>query len=150
MNASAFDAEDATVTSNTPSFAQKIRYSCGGQLPDSMRDWVINDLTGKGAIRRHLVRTAIPVIIVLAPFWLIHASVYVRSEMTIPLLIWGVLVAQALNKPWRRYRLAQHGVDPHILDKKKSAKQALVDEDYVRRFGPRPESAAWQANSSPF
>jgi hypothetical protein len=25
-----------------------------------------------------------------------------------------------------------------------------MHEDYARRFGPRPESAAWQDNSSPF
>jgi hypothetical protein len=25
-----------------------------------------------------------------------------------------------------------------------------MHEDYIRRYGPRPESAEWQSNSSPF
>ena len=32
-----------------PNALQYIRYCCGGRLPDSMLDWVRNDLAGKGA-----------------------------------------------------------------------------------------------------
>ncbi len=137
-------------TNAKPNLWQYIGYSYGRCLPDSMRDWVANDLAGKGAVRRQLIRWAIPPLFVLAPFWLLPASLYVHSEMTVPLYIWSVLIALALNKVWRRHRLAQHGLDPNMVDVLKNKKQAKMHEDYIRRYGPRPESAAWQDNSNPF
>ena len=51
----------------------------------------------------------IPPFLVLAPFWLLPASLYVHTEMTAPIYIWALLISLALNKVWRRHRLAQHG-----------------------------------------
>jgi hypothetical protein len=97
-----------------------------------------------------MVRMAIPPLLVLAPFWLIPATLYVHLEMTAPIYIWTLLMALALNKVWRRYRLAQHDLDPNLVDVLKRRRDAHMHEDYIRRFGPRPESAKWQSNSSPF
>jgi Family of unknown function (DUF5313) len=138
------------MTDTKPNIWQYIAYSYGRCLPSSMRDWVANDLAGKGAVRRQMVRWAIPPLLVLAPLWLLPASPLVHTEMTSPLYIWALLVTLALNKVWRRHRLAQHGLDPNLVDVIQREKQAKMHEDYVRRYGPRPESAAWQANSSPF
>jgi hypothetical protein len=107
-------------------------------------------LAGEGAVRRHMIRAVIPPLLVLAPFWLLPASLYVHLEMTAPIYIWAVLMSLALNKVWRRHRLAQHGLDPNLVDAIKRKKDRHIHEDYVRRYGPRPESAKWQANSSPF
>ncbi|OBK22870.1 hypothetical protein A5634_06740 [Mycobacterium asiaticum] len=133
-----------------PNMLQYIGFSYGRVLPASMRDWVANDLAGPGAIRRHMIRMAIPPLFVLAPLWLLPASLYVHLEMTAPIYIWSLLIALALNKVWRRHRLAQHGLDPTLVDVLKRQKQAHIHDDYARRYGPRPESAEWQANSSPF
>ncbi len=133
-----------------PNLWQYIGYSYGRRLPASMRHWVSRDLAGPGAIRRHLIRMAIPAILVLAPLWLLPASLYVHSEMTAPIFIWVLLMALALNKVWRRHRLAQHGLDPGLVDVIKRQKQAHIHDDYARRYGPRPEEAKWQDNSSPF
>jgi hypothetical protein len=111
---------------------------------------VARDLAGAGAIRRHMIRWAIPPLLVLAPFWLLPASLYVHTEMTAPLYIWALLITLALNKVWRRHRLAVHGLDPNLVDVINRQKQARMHEDYIRRYGPRPESAEWQSNSSPF
>ncbi|BDB39740.1 MULTISPECIES: DUF5313 domain-containing protein [Mycobacterium] len=138
------------MASARPNFWQYLGYSYGRVLPDSMGDWVANDLSGKGAVRRHMIRMAIPPLFVLAPFWLLPASLYVHTEMTVPIYIWALLIAFALNKVWRRHRLLQHGLDPNLVDVLKREKDARIHEDYVRRYGPRPESAEWQANSSPF
>jgi hypothetical protein len=138
------------MTDTKPNIWQYIAYSYGRCLPSSMRSWVTNDLAGKGAVRRQMVRWAIPPLLVLAPLWLLPASPLVHTEMTSPLYIWALLVTLALNKVWRRHRLAQHGLDPNLVDVIQREKQAKMHEDYVRRYGPRPESAAWQANSSPF
>jgi hypothetical protein len=133
-----------------PNFLQYIAYSYGRCLPKSMREWVANDLAGDGAIRRHVIRVGIPPLLMLAPLWLLPASMYVHLEMTAPIYIWSILMALALNKVWRRHRLAQHGLDPNLVDVIKRQKQAHIHDDYARRFGPRPESGQWQDNSSPF
>ncbi|QNI06955.1 hypothetical protein GAN17_12130 [Mycobacterium kubicae] len=133
-----------------PNFWQQLTYSYGRTLPNSMRNWVAQDLAGTGAIRRHMIRWAIPPFLVLAPFWLLPASLYVHLEMTAPLFIWALLISLALNKVWRRHRLAQHGLDPNLVDAIKRRTQASMHEDYVRRYGPRPQEANRQANSSPF
>jgi hypothetical protein len=138
------------MTSTKPNVWQYIAYSYGRCLPSSMRSWVAHDLAGKGAVRRQMIRWAIPPLLVLAPFWLLPASLYVHTEMTVPLYAWALVVSFALNKVWRRHRLAQHGLDPNLVDVIKRKKQAKMHEDYTRRYGPRPESAAWQDNSSPF
>lgn len=133
-----------------PSFFQRIPYFYGRRLPASMRKWVAEDLAGQGAVRRHMIRMAIPPLLVLAPIWLLPTSFYVRLEMTAPIYIWALLMAFALNKVWRRHRLAQHNLDPKLVDVIQRQKDAHIHEDYVRRFGPRPEEAKWQQNSSPF
>jgi hypothetical protein len=115
-----------------------------------MREWVARDLAGKGAVRRFMVLAGIPPFVVLAPFWLLPASLYVHLEMTAPIYIWALLISLALNKVWRRHRLAQHGLDPNLVDERRREKDAKMHEDYVRRFGPRPEDAKRQANSNPF
>ncbi len=134
-----------------PNFLQYIAYSYGfRRLPDSMRSWVARDLAGKGAVRRFMFLAAIPPFLVLAPFWLLPASLYVHMEMTMPIYIWALLISLALNKVWRRHRLAQHGLDPNLVDAIKREKDAKMHEDYIRRHGPRPEEAKRQANTNPF
>jgi hypothetical protein len=133
-----------------PGPLQYLTYIYGRRLPDSMGRWVAEDLAGQGAVRRHMIRMAIPPFLVLAPFWLLPASLYVHLEMTVPIYAWALLMALALNKIWRRHRLAQHGLDPNLVDVIKRKRDAQIHEDYARRFGPRPEEAKWQSNSSPF
>ncbi|WP_299563170.1 DUF5313 domain-containing protein [uncultured Mycolicibacterium sp.] len=138
------------MAADKPNLWQYILYSYGKRLPDSMRDWVANDLTGPGAIRRHVLRMAIPPIFVLAPLWLLPASLYVHMEMTVPIYIWAILMSVALNKVWRRHRLAQHGIPPKLIDDVERQKKARMHEDYIRRFGPRSEESDWHSSSAPF
>jgi hypothetical protein len=138
------------MTTAHPTPWQYVGYSYGRCLPNTMRDWVARDLAGPGAIRRHMIRTAIPPLLVLAPFWLLPATPYVHLEMTAPIYIWALLMGLALNKVWRRHRLAQHELDPNLVDAIKRKRDAHLHEAYVQRYGPRPEAAKFQANSSPF
>jgi hypothetical protein len=138
------------MTAAKPNLWQRIGYSYGRVLPDSMRSWVARDLAGDGAIRRHMIRWAIPPVLVITPLWLLPASPYIHLEMTAPLYFWALLISLALNKVWRRHRLADHGLDPNLVDAINQRKNARMHEDYIRRYGPRPESAEWQSNSSPF
>lgn len=138
------------MATDRPSLPQYLAYSYGRRLPASMKTWVAEDLAAQGAVRRHMVRMAIPPLLLLAPLWLLPASVYVHLEMTVPIYLWALLMTLALNKVWRRHRLAQHGLDPNLVDVINRKKNARIDEDYARRFGPRPQSSEWQSNSNPF
>lgn len=138
------------MTASRPTPLQYLGYAYGRRLPDSMREFVAADLAGPGAIRRHMIRYSIPPLLILAPLWLLPASLYVHMEMTVPIYFWAVVMAFVLNKIWRRHRLAQHGLDPNLVDAANRERNARLHEDYARRYGPRPESAKWQANSSPF
>ena len=133
-----------------PKLIQHVAYAYGKRLPDSMREWVAHDLAGEGAVRRHMVRAAIPPLLVLAPLWLLPASLYVHLEMTAPIYIWALLMTLALNKVWRRHRLAQHNLDPNLVDEIRRQKDAPKHKAYIEKYGPRPDDANRQSNSSPF
>lgn len=135
---------------NRPAPLQYVGYTLGRELPREMRDWVRNDLAGDGAVRRHMLRYAIPPFLVLAPLWLLPASLYVHLEMTAPIYIWAVLMSLALNKVWRRHRLAQHDLDPNLVDEISRQKNAHIHAAYIQKYGPRSPEAKWQANRCPF
>ena len=121
-----------------PNAFECIGYCYGRVLPASMRDWVRNDLAGKGATFRTMIRVIIPAFLVLAPFWLIPTTLYVHASMTLPIFIPFVLFAHALNKVWRRHRLGQHGLDPNLVDALARKRDAHIHRAYIERYGPRP------------
>ena len=120
-----------------PNAWQYLRYIYGGRLPDSMRDWVRNDLAGKGATRRMMVRMFIPALIVMLPFWFIPTTLGVHLSMTLPILIPFVYFSHALNKVWRRHMLRVHGLDPRVVDEISRQKNAHIHQAYIERHGPR-------------
>jgi len=120
-----------------PNLLQYIGYSYGMRLPDSMRDWVREDLAGKGATIRMMVRVFVPAFLILAPFWLIPTTLDVHLSMTLPILIPFVFFSHALNKVWRRHMLAKHGLDPGLADELSRKKNAHIHQAYIERYGPR-------------
>ena len=122
---------------NKPNLLQYIGYSYGMRLPDSMRDWVREDLAGKGATIRMMVRVFVPAFLILAPFWLIPTTLDVHLSMTLPILIPFVFFSHALNKVWRRHMLAKHGLDPGLADELSREKNAHIHQAYIERYGPR-------------
>jgi hypothetical protein len=120
-----------------PNLWQYIGYSYGKRLPDSMRDWVSNDLAGKGATIRTMVRAAIPALLVLSPFWFIPMSLYLHLSTTLPIFIPFVLFSHAWNMVWRRHRLRQHGLDPNLVDELSRQKNAHIHRAYIDKYGPR-------------
>ena len=120
-----------------PNAWQYLRYIYGGRLPDSMRDWVRNDLAGKGATRRMMVRMFIPACFVMLPFWFIPTTLDVHLSMTLPILIPFVYFSHALNKVWRRHMLRVHGLDPSLVDEISRKKNAHIHQAYIARHGPR-------------
>ncbi|MGV9800618.1 DUF5313 domain-containing protein [Mycobacterium sp. NPDC003449] len=128
-----------------PNPIQFVRYCLGRRLPDSMLDWVREDLTGKGATRRMMLRVLVPAVLILAPFWLIPTTLDVHLSMTVPILIPFIYFSHALNKIWRRHMCRVHGLDPSLVDKLKREKDAHIHQAYIEKYGPRsgpPSSSA--------
>ncbi|WP_328350125.1 DUF5313 domain-containing protein [Mycobacterium sp. NBC_00419] len=124
------------MTDNTsPNPLQYIAYCYGKQLPDSMRDWVRNDLTGKGARLRTLVRVAIPGLLLVSPLWLVPTTTPMHLAMSSLLFLPFLYFAHALDKIWRTYRLRQHNIDPGLIDELARKRDAHIHESYRRRYG---------------
>src|ERR1700761_1929851 len=99
-----------------PNVWQYIGYSYGRRLPDSMQEWVREDLAGKGATIRMMIRVFVPAFLILIPFWFIPTTLEVHLSMTLPILIPFVYFSHALNKVWRRHMLQVHGLNPNLVD----------------------------------
>lgn len=118
-----------------PNPLQYIAYCYGKVLPASMNDWVRNDLAGKGAQRRTLVRVAVPALLIIAPLWLIPTTTYMHLAMSALLFLPFVYFAHALDKIWRAHRLRQHNLDPELVDELARQRNAHIREAYRKRHG---------------
>lgn len=104
------------MTDSTPNLWQRLRYVGGGTLPPSMADWVLNDLTGPGAIRRYLMRFLLPVLPVLCLFLLVPGPLWMGLSMMALLYLPLIYFTVALVYVYRRHRLVSHGFDPELAD----------------------------------
>lgn len=120
---------------SSPNFAQRIRYVCGGTLPDSMQAWVLNDLTGPGATRRYLLRFLVPMFLVLLLFLLIPGPMWMGWAMIALLYLPLAYFAVALMYVYRRHRLVSHGLDPALADASSRQRAELDRRDYEQRHG---------------
>lgn len=132
---SAAERNEHPATGARPNLMQYMAYCYGRVLPPEMDDWVREDLSGKGARLRTLVRVSIPAILVVAPLWLIPANVGMHLAMSALLLLPFIYFAHALDKVWRAHRLRQHGLDPDLVDERVRRRDAQIREDYQRRHG---------------
>lgn len=123
------------VSSRKPGPVQYLGYCYGAVLPSEYDDWVREDLAGRGAGRRTLIRVSIPALLVVAPLWLIPTSTAMHLAMTTLLLIPFVYFTHALDKIWRAHRLRQHGLDPELVEERTRQREAHIRADYRRRHG---------------
>ena len=132
-----------------PTLLQYLAYSYGRRLPDSIRSWVSHDLPVRepsvGTYPRRDTPTS-----VLAPLWLLPASLYVHLEMTAPIYIWALLMSLTLTRYGADTGWPSTACRLNLVDANRRKKDAHIHEDYIRRYGQRPETAKWQSNSSPF
>lgn len=116
-----------------PNPIQWIGYACGRRLPDSMSDWVRNDLTGRFATGRHLVRGMVPLTPIFAVFLLFPGELWLRGAMILLAVLLGLFYCAAYMPMNRAHRLVAHGFPPDLQNPHTVAKQAA-------------ERAAYEAN----
>ena len=102
-----------------------------------MKQWVADDLAGRGATVRMMVRVFIPAVLILTPFWIVPMSLYLHLSTTLPILIPFVFFSHALNKVWRRHMLRKHGLDPGLVDYIARQRDAHIHDAYIAKYGPR-------------
>jgi hypothetical protein len=128
-----------------PNVLQYIAYCYGKRLPNSMRQWVADDLAGPGATRRMMLRMVVPAVLILTPFWIVPMSLYLHLSTTVPILIPFIFFSHALNKVWRRHMLRKHGLDTSLVDFRNRQRDAHIHDAYAEKYGPRsgpPSSSA--------
>ena len=128
-----------------PNVLQYIGYCYGKRLPNSMRQWVADDLAGPGATRRMMTRMFVPAVLILTPFWIVPMSLYLHLSTTLPILIPFIFFSHALNKVWRRHMLRKHGLDTSLVDFRNRQRDAHIHDAYAEKYGPRsgpPSSSA--------
>ena len=128
-----------------PGVLKYIGYCYGKRLPDSMRQWVADDLAGPGATRRMMLRMVVPAVLILTPFWIVPMSLYLHLSTTVPILIPFIFFSHALNKVWRRHMLRKHGLDTSLVDYRNRQRDAHIHDAYAEKYGPRsgpPSSSA--------
>ncbi|MCC3327881.1 DUF5313 domain-containing protein [Nocardia abscessus] len=123
------------MVSAEPSFGQRIGYVFGRTLPESMSDWVREDLIGPGATRRYLLRFLVPVLPVLMLFLLLPGPLWMGLAMMALLYIPLIYFTVALLYVYRRHRLIKHGLDPALADADARRRDERERLDYERRHG---------------
>ncbi|NLE81492.1 MAG: DUF5313 domain-containing protein [Rhodococcus sp.] len=118
-----------------PNFPQYVGYLFGKTLPDSMQDWVRNDLVGPGASVRYIIRFTLPAVLLLALFLLMPGPIWVPLAMMALLIMPLLYFAVALQNIYRRHRLLSHGLDPELMGEKAQKQADRTRADYERRHG---------------
>ena len=111
-----------------------VKYCYGAALPASMIEWVARDLAGPGAARRMVLRWSVPCLLLLAPMLLVDTSMFVRANMTIPILAPYIMFSIALNKVYRRHRLQQHGLDQDLVNDEERVRNASAIRTYKMKY----------------
>lgn len=113
---------------------RRVLYGYGARLDERFLPWVTRDLSGRGAGSRMVARWSIPCLVLLSPFMVLPTDWVVKAMMTVPILLPYVYFSIALNRVYRRHRLAQHGLDPALVDARERERNRPSEEAYLSRY----------------
>lgn len=111
-----------------------IGYAFGRRLPDSMRDWVRDDLTGDYAGARHVVRGIVPFTPLFAAFLLFPGELWLRGAMVLLALLLAMFYTVAFMPMNRAHRLAKHGLPVDLENPRRARLRELERARYVARY----------------
>ncbi|MGK8489768.1 DUF5313 family protein [Nocardia asiatica] len=115
-----------TAQRRRPGPIQWIGYAFGRRLPESMREWVRADLTGRFATVRHILRGMVPFTPLFAAFLLFPGELWLRGAMVLLALLLALFYTVAFMPMNRAHRLAKHGL-PADLENPRRARQREVE-----------------------
>ncbi|MFC9997090.1 DUF5313 family protein [Nocardia sp. NPDC127526] len=117
-----------------PNPIQWIGYSCGMRLPDSLQEWVRNDLTGRFAFPRHLVRGLVPLTPIFAAFLLFPGELWLRGAMILLAVLLALFYIVAYMPMNRAHRLAKHGLPADLENPARATRRAAERAAYEARY----------------
>ncbi|MEV6254876.1 DUF5313 family protein [Nocardia sp. NPDC051911] len=114
-----------------PGPIQWIGYAFGRRLPDSMREWVRDDLTGRFAATRHVLRGLVPFTPLFAVFLLFPGELWLRGAMVLLALLLALFYTIAFMPMNRAHRLAKHGLPADLENPQRARRRALERARYA-------------------
>lgn len=117
-----------------PNPIQWLGYACGATLPDSLQEWVRNDLTGKWAGPRHLVRGLVPMLPVFGLFLLFPGELWLRAAMILLALLLAMFYILAYMPMNRAHRLTKHGLPADLENPARMSRRAAERAAYEARY----------------
>lgn len=113
-----------------PNAVQWLGYVLGRKLPMSMQDWVRNDLVGKGAVPRHLLRSMIPFMPIFIGFVVLFpGALWLRGAMVLLSVLLALFYTVAFMELNRARRLELHGLPSNL---KSDRRRAALDTERAR------------------
>ncbi|WP_159842643.1 DUF5313 family protein [Nocardia sp. CY41] len=114
-----------------PGPLQWIGYAFGRRLPDSMREWVRDDLTGRFAATRHVLRGMVPFTPLFAAFLLFPGELWLRGAMILLALLLALFYTVAYMPMNRAHRLAKHGLPVDLENPRRAERRARERARYA-------------------
>ncbi|MBH0776888.1 DUF5313 family protein [Nocardia bovistercoris] len=113
---------------------QWIGYAFGRRLPDSLRDWVREDLTGRYATARHIVRGLVPFTPLFAAFLLFPGELWLRGSMILLAVLLALFYTAAFLPMNRAHRLTAHGLPADLENPARARRRADERARYAARY----------------
>ncbi|MGV9822278.1 DUF5313 family protein [Nocardia xishanensis] len=114
-----------------PNPVEWIGYAFGRKLPDSLRDWVRDDLTGKHAVARHLVRGMVPFTPLFVVFLFFPGELWLRGSMVLLAMLLALFYTAAFMPMNRAHRLTKHGLPADLENPERARRRALERARYA-------------------
>ncbi|SDQ62191.1 hypothetical protein SAMN04489765_1151 [Tsukamurella pulmonis] len=104
----------STSTNRTrPNLLERVKYLMGMRLPDSMRDWVVNDATGPGHNRRFFIRGALMFLPFVVVALALPSPLWVKLALVAMMALPAIVFIGGLRSIYLQELLADNGIDPH-------------------------------------
>lgn len=103
----------STTMRTAPNLLERVKYLMGMRLPDSMRDWVVNDATGPGHNRRFFLRGALMFVPFLVVTLLLPAPLWVKLALVAMMALPAIVFVGGLRSIYLQELLVDNGIDPH-------------------------------------
>lgn len=118
-----------------PNAFQWLWYAYGGGLPEQQREWVLNDLTCRTWVLRHLARTLVqwlPSLLLL----LLPGPLSLRVSLPLLVLLGALYVSVSYIEETTEHRVAKHGYPLGMAKEMRRARlETAALDDERHRFG---------------
>ncbi|MGI6798680.1 DUF5313 family protein [Gordonia sihwensis] len=124
--------------SGRPNPIQWVVYAYGGTLPESKREWVRNDLTGRTATLRHLIRSQfcfLPLYLVM--FFAFGGEMWIRGLMVLLAVLLALIFSASYMDQNRVLRMRKHELGNSPLTQRQQARADREKERYEAVYADR-------------